>query len=221
MSSARDPSVTGGEDRTAAARIRDAAIVRVAACGLRATTIRDVAAAAEVSPALVIHHFGSKAGLRRACDEHVARAVHQRKVAAAAEGPGLDPLAALRPRPGELPLLGYLAASLADGSPAVDALVDDLVADAERTLELAVGSGLARRSDHPQERAAVLTVWSLGALVLRRHLERLLGARLTDGDPEQLRPYLLGALDVLGNGVLTDAAAASGLAELDDQEATS
>ena len=35
-------------------------------------TVRDVAAAAEVSPGLVMHHFGSKAGLREAVDEHVA-----------------------------------------------------------------------------------------------------------------------------------------------------
>ena len=35
--------------------------------------MRDVAAAAEVSPGLVMHHFGSKAGLREAVDEHVAQ----------------------------------------------------------------------------------------------------------------------------------------------------
>ena len=35
-------------------------------------TVRDVAAAAKVSPGLVMHHFGTKAGLREAVDEHVA-----------------------------------------------------------------------------------------------------------------------------------------------------
>jgi len=32
-------------------------------CGIDATSLREVAKAAEVSPALVVHHFGGKEGL--------------------------------------------------------------------------------------------------------------------------------------------------------------
>ena len=39
--------------------------------GGKATTIRAVAEAAGVTPGLVSHHFGSKEGLRDACDAHV------------------------------------------------------------------------------------------------------------------------------------------------------
>ena len=50
-------------DLTARARIRDAAIECFARQGF-AVSVRAIAAHAGVSPGLVIHHFGSKAGLR-------------------------------------------------------------------------------------------------------------------------------------------------------------
>jgi AcrR family transcriptional regulator len=59
------------DDLTAYARIRNAALELFAARGVAATTIRDVARAAGVSPGLVQHHFGTKAGLRKAVDEFV------------------------------------------------------------------------------------------------------------------------------------------------------
>ena len=34
--------------------------------------MRAIAEAAGVSPALIIHHFGSKEGLRKACDDYIA-----------------------------------------------------------------------------------------------------------------------------------------------------
>ena len=58
------------EDLTARARIRDAAIELFAERGIGSATIRDIAQAAGVSSGLVRHHFGSKDGLRRACDEY-------------------------------------------------------------------------------------------------------------------------------------------------------
>lgn len=64
-----DPS----EDLTAAARIRNAALEAFANDGVAATSIRDVAKRAGVSPGLVQHHFTSKDNLKRAVDEYVAR----------------------------------------------------------------------------------------------------------------------------------------------------
>ena len=57
--------------RTARAVIRDEALRLFAARGPDAVTVRQIAAAAGVSPALVVHHFGSKEGLREVIDEHV------------------------------------------------------------------------------------------------------------------------------------------------------
>jgi AcrR family transcriptional regulator len=195
-------------DRTARARIRDAAITRFAADGVAATSIRAIAAAAGVSPALVIHHFGSKDGLRAACDEHVAATIRDEKSRAMAAGPGLDPLAALRARRSDPPLLAYLARTLVDGSPLVDALVDTFVDDADAYMAEGVRTGMLRPSAHHRDRAAVLTVWSLGALVLHEHLRRVLGVDLT-GPPEGMMRYFLPAAEMFTQGLLTEEAAAA------------
>ena len=60
-------------DLTARAKIRNTALRLFAERGHEAVTVREIAAGAGVSPALVLHHFGSKAGLRAAVDEHAAR----------------------------------------------------------------------------------------------------------------------------------------------------
>ena len=74
------------EDRTTQAKIRDAAIARFPVDGLNGTTVRAIAKDAGVSPALVIHHFGSKDGLHRACDEHVVRLMMEMKAESIKDG---------------------------------------------------------------------------------------------------------------------------------------
>jgi TetR/AcrR family transcriptional regulator, regulator of cefoperazone and chloramphenicol sensitivity len=61
------------EDLTAVARIRNAALEGFVRDGVEATSIRDVAAAAGVSPGLVQHHFKTKADLEQAVNEYVLR----------------------------------------------------------------------------------------------------------------------------------------------------
>jgi AcrR family transcriptional regulator len=197
------PAATTPDDRTARSRIRDAAIECFSRDGVDGTSVRAVAGAADVSPGLVIHHFGSKDGLRVACDEYVAALIRERKRAALAAGAGMDPLAALREAGQGPPLLRYLARTLVDGSPHVTQVVDDLVADAAEYMEEGVASGALTPTDRPRERAVVLTLWSLGALVLHEHLERLLGVDLT-GDPGGLGPYALPAAEILTRGVLAE-----------------
>jgi AcrR family transcriptional regulator len=191
------------EDLTARARIRDAAIERFARDGVARTSVRAIAEEAAVSPPLVLHHFGSKDKLRIACDEHVAGLVRDQKRAAMAAGTGLDPLSALRGQQDGPPVLRYLACTLIDGSPHVAELVDEMVADAVGYMAEGERSGLLEPTGDAHGRAAVLTLWSLGALVLHEHAERLLGVDLL-GDPAQATRYLLPALEILGRGVLRD-----------------
>ncbi|MBT8165906.1 MAG: TetR family transcriptional regulator [Acidimicrobiia bacterium] len=203
MSSGAAP--TSVDDRTAKARIRDAAIECFAEHGLAATTARKVAAAADVSPGLVIHHFGSMDGLRSACDEHVVATIRDYKTGAMAEGPGLDILAAFRDAPTES-LMGYLAAVLHDDSPRVAKLVDDLVADAEAYLQLGVETGMVRPSSNPRARAAIVVLWSLGALALHHHVQRILGVDLTDPDivaNQSISAYAAPAYEVLTEGIIS------------------
>ena len=59
-------------DLTAAAAIRIAAMKLFAERGYAGVTVRQIASAAGVSPALVIHHYGSKENLRAVLEERVA-----------------------------------------------------------------------------------------------------------------------------------------------------
>ncbi len=197
------------DDRTAKARIRDAAIECIAASGVHDTTVRMIAAAADVSPGLVIHHFGSMEGLRAACDAHVAASIRAMKSGAMSAGPGIDVLAALRDSNVGW-MVAYLAQVLSDDSPAVAKLVDDLVTDAEGYLQEGVEAGMLRPTTDPRGRAVVLAVWSLGALVLHRHLERLLGVDITSPDVGRdpaVVVYGVTVYEMLGRGLFTEALA--------------
>lgn len=198
------PETTGAiDDRTTAARIRDAAIHCFAESGVSATSVRTIASAAGVSPALVMHHFGTKDRLRQACDHHVAALIRSRKEAAVAEGPDLDPLGQLQAFDTDVPLLKYLGTTLADGTPDVSALLDELVEDAIGYTQRAIDNGLMAPSDDLRARTTVLMLWSLGALVLHEHVERLLGVDLT-GDPAATRRYTVPAAEILGTRVFAE-----------------
>jgi AcrR family transcriptional regulator len=169
------------DERSTAARIRDAAIECFATEGIRGTTARKVAALADVSPGSVINHFGSMDGLRQACDRHLLAVTRDRKQKAMAEGPNFDILAAIRVE-GHPQLLAYLAAVLTDDAPGVSELVDGMVADAEIYLAQGVESGMLRPSADPHGRAVIMVLWNLGLLVLHRHLDRLLGTTRVHGE---------------------------------------
>ncbi len=193
------------EERSTAARIRDAAIECFATEGINGTTARKVAALAGVSPGSVINHFGSMEGLRRACDQHLLTVTRDRKQEAMAAGPDFDILSALRVE-GNPHLLAYLAAVLTDDSPAVAELVDGMVSDAEVYLAQGVESGMLKPSADPHGRAVIMVLWNLGLLVMHHHLNRLLGADLVDpdfGSSPAIANYLAPVIELYGDGVFT------------------
>ena len=196
------------DDRTAQARIRDAAIAQFAEHGVNGASIRGIARAAGVSPALVIHHFGSKDALRIACDEHVADTIRSRKREAMKQGPNIDPLASLRAAQEGVPLLRYLARTLVDGTPQVAELVDRLVDDAQQYMQEGVEAGLLKPSRFPRQRAALLTIWSVGAVVLHEHVERLLDVDLLGAwhESPEAANYVGPALEMFTDGLMTEAA---------------
>jgi AcrR family transcriptional regulator len=194
------------EDRTTRARIRDAAIREVAARPYGTTTVRDIAASAEVSPGSVIHHFGSMDGLHRACNDHVATLIRDHKTEAVTAPRGFDILSSLGDM-AELPVAAYLAKAVLGDSPIVADLIDELVDDAVAYMDEGVEAGTILPTADPRGRAAVLLVWSLGGLVLHRHLERLLGVDLTQPDvlvSSEAAPYVRNALDLMARGILTE-----------------
>jgi AcrR family transcriptional regulator len=164
-------------DLTAAARIRDAAIAEFGIHGMQRATVRGIAEAAGVSAGLVLHHFGSKDGLRGACNEYVLGYLHDQIVAEEAAGndPGVFTSAVA-----DSPLIvNYLVAVLGDGGDAAATVFDrivDLTEDYFDRRSAAQGHPLSD-FDHIDNRtlAVIMTSMSLGMYVLNRQVSRALG----------------------------------------------
>ncbi|MGW0480565.1 TetR/AcrR family transcriptional regulator [Nonomuraea sp. NPDC003214] len=184
-------------DLTGRARIRDAALELFGAEGVNRVSVRAIAARAGVSAALVLHHFGSKEGLRKACDAYVVEMVRG--------GPGADlddvsGLAAMLEASSAMRL--YLGRAFLDGSPAAAALFDDIVAAAERWLEEGVRTGRVRPGDDPRARAAVYVTWLLAPLTFGEHLARALPGGGSETD-RTLRASRAG-IEIFTRGLFTD-----------------
>lgn len=188
-------------DRTARARIRDAALHLFGDRGFSATTVRAIAESADVSPALVVHHFGSKQGLREAVEDHLLAMVRDGKFAAMTGSivPSGDEYADLAAE--YVPAMSYLARSLAEGGDLGHALYQRLHADAVEYLAAGVEAGVVAPSDDPAGRAAVLLNVGLGHLMLVDHLRRVLG--LSDDLEAALRSAPI-MLDLYIDGLFTD-----------------
>jgi AcrR family transcriptional regulator len=189
-------------DATTAARIRDAAVGRFGAKGFARTSVREIAADAGVSAGLVIHHFGSKDGLRRACDEWMVEQLMGEKArlgdtsVAASIREWLDDPGRFRG------YLDYMATMLADGGEGGARLFDRLVAETRAMLDEGVASGAMRESTDPELRALLVTVYGLAPLLLRDHLARALGAPIDD--PATVRRMTLPTLELYTHGMYTD-----------------
>ncbi|HVX47054.1 MAG TPA: TetR/AcrR family transcriptional regulator [Mycobacteriales bacterium] len=170
------------DDRTARARIRDEALRLVAERGPDAVTIRQIAAAAGISPALVIRHYGCKEALLASLDYHVVQ-TFEALLTSMTEGaepfePGALPSLAdliAGALPPDSPIPSYLARLLTTGGPVGAALFQKLHAISRRALEEMVGAGTAAPGDDPDVRAAVLLANDLAVLILRAPLSDLLG----------------------------------------------
>lgn len=163
------------QDLTALARIREAALAHFPRHGFAGTTIRRIAADAGVSPALVVHHFGSKEGLRRACDRYVIEEIRAVKTDAISGHTLTQAPALVEAFQAVSPLLRYLAWALSSGSDPAAALFDELVEEATRLMELAEEHGYLRSVPEKRQLVGVLLAMQLGSLVLHPHLERTLG----------------------------------------------
>lgn len=172
------------DDLTARARIRDAAIALFAEKGIDKATVRDIAAAAGVSSGLLRHHFGSKEGLRDACDDY-AVAELARIRAPYVDGRGADEayvLEAIRSAP--LRLQNYLVRSIMDGTPTGSQVYDRMVAEARRWLD-----HTEVVTDDPPAYAAVICSLQIGMFMLRDQISRAIGedTRQERGQARMLR----------------------------------
>lgn len=152
-------------DLHAKARIRNAAIGLFGRNGFD-VSVRAIAAEAGVSPALVLHHFGSKAGLREACDEHVLATILASKTEAVGAGGVESMLLQLDELEEFAGIADYVVAALAAGGALARRLVEEMIEVTARVLREGVAAGTIRPSRDEDARARFLTYSGLGALLL-------------------------------------------------------
>lgn len=175
---------SASEDRTARAVIRDEALRLFAAQGPDAVSLRQIAAAAGVSPGLIVHHFGSKEGLRAVVDRHVLDLFDAMLGELTAPGaPDLYDVAAsgslaeavTRHLPADSPVPAYLRRLLLDESEPGRELFRRLFDASRSTLGALAEAGMASPGEDPAVRAAFLLANDLAVLLLRDQLTAVLG----------------------------------------------
>lgn len=134
-----------------------------------AATLRTIAADAGVSAALLVKRFGSKDGLRRACDDAVlARIVQAKESSIAAASAHRSIVWGLTPGADgdQAVLLGYVMHAVLEGGSAGRAFLEEMIADARRYTGDAVAQGVVRPSRDEEARARYLVMSGVGALLL-------------------------------------------------------
>jgi TetR/AcrR family transcriptional regulator, regulator of cefoperazone and chloramphenicol sensitivity len=191
------------DDLTAVARIRDAAIDQVGKHGF-SVGLRAIAQTAGVSAALVIHHFGSKDGLLKACDDYIAEEIRQAKRESLTTA--ADPaswLKAMAEIDSYAPMTAYLVRSMQSGSDLAKAFWQQMVDNAEQYLEEGVRAGTLKPSRDPRARAKFLGINNGGGLLLYLQMHDNptdLRAVLRDYAEDMMLP----ALELYSNGLMAD-----------------
>jgi AcrR family transcriptional regulator len=189
-------------DLTAAARIRDAAIEQFGEHGFD-VGLRAIAEAAGVSAALVIHHFGSKDGLRKACDDNIAEEIRSSKSEALKSNDPATWFAQMAEIEEYAPLMAYLVRSMQAGGDLAKMLWQRMIDNAAEYMEEGVRAGTIKPSRDPQARAKYLGITGGGGFLLYLQMHDTptdLRAVLRD----YARDMVLPALEIYTEGLMAD-----------------
>lgn len=189
-------------DLTASARIRDAAIERFGQHGF-GVGLRAIAEAAGVSAALVIHHFGSKDGLVKACDDYIAEQIRREKSEAIRSTDPATWLAQMAEIESYTPMMAYLVRSMQSGSALSKTLWRRMIDNTEAYLDEGIRAGTVKPSRDPRARARYMALTGGGGFLLYLQLHE---------NPTDLRAVLrdyvndmtLPALEVYTEGLMAD-----------------
>lgn len=190
------------DDLTTVARIRDAAIDLFGREGFT-VGVRAIAAAAGVSPGLVIHHFGSKDGLRKACDAFITDTVRESKTETIQSSDPATWFAQMAQIAEYAPLMAYLVRSMQTGGDLANSLWRTMIDNAEQYIEEGVRAGTIRPSTDPKNRARFLAMSGGGGFLLYLQMHENptdLRAVLRDYGEEMMLP----ALELYTNGLMAD-----------------
>lgn len=202
-------------DLTAAARIRDAAIVQFGEHGF-GVGLRSIAETAGVSAALVIHHFGSKEGLRKACEDHIAETIRGTKSEALRSNDPATWFAQMAEIEEYAPLMAYLVRSMQTGGELANMLWRRMIDNAEEYMEEGVRAGTIKPSRDPKARARYLAITGGGGFLLYIQMHETptdLRAVLRD----YARDMVLPALEIYTNGLMADSTMYDAFLAAEDQ----
>jgi AcrR family transcriptional regulator len=187
---------------TATARIRDAAIEQWGQHGFT-VGLRAIAEAAGVSAALVIHHFGSKEGLRKACDDYIAEEIRTAKSESMRSADPATWFAQMAEIESYAPMMRYLVRSMQSGTELAKIFWRRMLENAEEYLEEGVRAGTLKPSRDPKARAKFLALTGGGGFLLYLQMHDNptdMAAVLHDYGEEMVLP----ALEVYTKGLMTD-----------------
>ncbi|MDO8389521.1 MAG: TetR/AcrR family transcriptional regulator [Actinomycetota bacterium] len=193
------------ETDNGATRLRDAALVLFGENGFEGTSVRAIAERAGVTAGLVLHHYGSKQGLREAVDQYVLDSVRAAWTDLTDIAADADHLA-LRQRGFQIlfqqhPYMGrYLRRALLESSDAAVAFFDGLMDLSRSLFDSLRAAGLAQPTDDPDAQVLLSMVLGLMPVLLPRHLERNLGISLRSN--EGLQRWTAAEYEFLTHGSL-------------------
>ena len=202
-------------DLTAAARIRDAAIEQFGQHGF-GIGLRAIAEAAGVSAALVIHHFGSKDGLRNACDDYIAEEIRSSKAEALQSNDPATWFAQLAEIEDYAPLMAYLVRSMQAGGELANMLWRRMIDNVEGYMDEGVRAGTIKPSRDPRARARYLGITGGGGFLLYLQMHETptdIRAVLRDYAREMVLP----ALEIYTEGLMVDRTMYDAFLAADDQ----
>src|ERR1700758_3093419 len=189
-------------DLTAAARIRDSAIALWGQHGF-GLGLRAIADAAGVSAALVIHHFGSKDGLQKACDDYVAEQIRTAKSESLRAADPATWFRQMSEIESYAPMMAYLVRSMQSATELAKSFWRRMIENAEEYIEEGVRAGTLKPSRDPKARAKYLAMTGGGGFLLYLQMHDNptdMAAVLHDYGEEMLLP----ALEVYTNGLMSD-----------------
>lgn len=194
------------DDLSTRARIRDAAITTFGEQGF-GVGVRAIATAAGVSPGLVNHHFGSKDGLREACDEQVREVVRAAKVQSLGKPSPTGLLQQLADIDEFAPYMAYVLRSFQAGGALMVGFFEHMVEDVEQYLIVGIEAGTLKAPTDLKASARYLATINGGGMVMFLQLYAAEHPGPMDFRAA-LREYadrmMLPALEMLTHGLLTD-----------------
>lgn len=164
------------QERSTREQILSAATRQFAEHGFRGASIRGIASAAGVSPGLVQHHFGTKDGLREACDERVMALMKDTQFQFLQRGAQpIDEEMAARLEEFQ-PVIDYLIMSLSSGSAVSAKWFQEITEYTHDALTSGrIGPALDADTQDTWAIAATQAAMALGITAFYRTIQEILG----------------------------------------------